>query len=249
MVHLDASIVTARAPSRRSSSRRSGLRRGNSVREGHFPVRFAARQGEQNEQTPRATRAFFLMIPPSSISRKLFTNSTAIASPIQWPGGIIIKGWPENQSGQARICLAGVLCYKMWLFLNNFVLSISFSKTRFHMPKGIIETRRPLPPGPGPMIDILRDVQAELGHVPPDAIGTIASLLGISRIESRGRRRSTISSLPPGRTIRRLSQHQHRLGHEGRPKQRRLLKRRRGSRSAKRRPTAASACTRRPASA
>jgi [NiFe] hydrogenase diaphorase moiety large subunit len=55
------------------------------------------------------------------------------------------------------------------------------------MPKGIIETvvaryRRDR----ARLIDILRDVQAELGHVPPDAIGTIASLLGVSRIEVEG---------------------------------------------------------------
>ncbi len=55
------------------------------------------------------------------------------------------------------------------------------------MPKGIIETiiarhRRERIR----LIDILRDVQAELGHVPPDAIETIAARLGISRIEVEG---------------------------------------------------------------
>ena len=55
------------------------------------------------------------------------------------------------------------------------------------MPKGIIETiiarhRRDRTR----LVDILRDVQAELGRVPPDAIGTIAARLGISRIEVEG---------------------------------------------------------------
>ena len=55
------------------------------------------------------------------------------------------------------------------------------------MPKGIIETvlarhRRDRTC----LVDILRDVQAELGHVPPDAVGTIAAALGISRIEVEG---------------------------------------------------------------
>jgi len=55
------------------------------------------------------------------------------------------------------------------------------------MPKGIIETiiarhRRDRTR----LVDILRDVQARLGHVPPDAIETIAARLGISRIEVEG---------------------------------------------------------------
>jgi [NiFe] hydrogenase diaphorase moiety large subunit len=55
------------------------------------------------------------------------------------------------------------------------------------MPKGIIETvvarhRRDR----SRLIDIMRDVQAKIGHLPPDAIGTIARLLGISRIEVEG---------------------------------------------------------------
>ena len=55
------------------------------------------------------------------------------------------------------------------------------------MPKGIIETvvarhRRDRTR----LIDIVRDVQAEIGHLPPDAIRTIAGLLGISRIEVEG---------------------------------------------------------------
>ncbi len=55
------------------------------------------------------------------------------------------------------------------------------------MPKGIIETvaarhRRDR----ARLIDIVRDVQAEIGHLPPDAIRTIARLLGISRIEVEG---------------------------------------------------------------
>jgi [NiFe] hydrogenase diaphorase moiety large subunit len=55
------------------------------------------------------------------------------------------------------------------------------------MPKGIIETviaRHRL--DRTRLIDILRDVQAEIGHLPPDAIRTIAELLGISRIEVEG---------------------------------------------------------------
>ncbi len=55
------------------------------------------------------------------------------------------------------------------------------------MPKGIVET---LIDRHGRdrtrLVDILRDVQAELGHVPPEAVGTIAAGLGISRIEVEG---------------------------------------------------------------
>jgi [NiFe] hydrogenase diaphorase moiety large subunit len=55
------------------------------------------------------------------------------------------------------------------------------------MPKGIIETvaaRHRL--DRTRLIDIIRDVQAEIGQVSPDAIGTIARLLGVSRIEVEG---------------------------------------------------------------
>jgi len=39
---------------------------------------------------------------------------------------------------------------------------------------------------PGPLIEILHSVQAALGHVPPDAIPTIANILNVSRAEVHG---------------------------------------------------------------